>query len=135
MAFICIPIDIFVPMGIIVLENIRVYAYHGCLKEETKIGSDYRVDLEVSADLKTSAISDNLDDTVDYVFLNKVVVEEMAIPSKLLEHVAKRILDRIFHENAHVAEVTVSVSKINPPIGGDVQMVTVKLTEKRKNLK
>ncbi len=120
-------------MGIIILENIRVYAYHGCLKEETKIGSDYRVDLEVVADLNTSAASDKLKDTVDYVFLNRVVVEEMAIPSKLLEHVAKRILNRIFNEDSLVDEATVSVSKINPPIGGDVQMVTVKLTEKRKN--
>ena len=83
-------------MGIIKLENIRVTAYHGCLKEETAIGSDYKVDLKVKADLQKSTTSDKLEDTVDYVFLNKVVVEEMATPSALLEHVAKRILDRIF---------------------------------------
>lgn len=64
-------------MGIIKVENIRVYAFHGCLKEETKIGSDYRVDLEVKANLKTSAESDELADTVDYVLLNNIVVEEM----------------------------------------------------------
>ena len=119
-------------MGIIKVENIRVYAYHGCLKEETAIGSDYRVDLEVKADLETSAQTDDLNDTVDYVFLNKVVVEEMAIPSKLLETVAKRILNRIFNEDQMVKKASVSVSKINPPIGGDVEMVTIKLTEKRK---
>ncbi len=119
-------------MGIIKVENIRVYAYHGCLKEETTIGSDYRVDLEVGADLETSAQSDDLNDTVDYVFLNKVVVEEMAIPSKLLETVAKRILNRIFNEDKMVKKASISVSKINPPIGGDVEMVTIKLTEKRK---
>lgn len=119
-------------MGIIKVENIRVYAYHGCLKEETAIGSDYRVDLEVKVDLETSAQTDDLNDTVDYVFLNKVVVEEMAIPSKLLETVAKRILNRIFNEDQMVKKASVSVSKINPPIGGDVEMVTIKLTEKRK---
>ena len=119
-------------MGIIKVENIRVYAYHGCLKEETAIGSDYRVDLEVKANLETSAQTDDLNDTVDYVFLNKVVVEEMAIPSKLLETVAKRILNRIFNEDQMVKKASVSVSKINPPIGGDVEMVTIKLTEKRK---
>ena len=62
-------------MGIIKVESIRVYAYHGCLKEETIIGSDYRVDLEVEADLKTSSQSDDLNDTVDYVFLNQVVTD------------------------------------------------------------
>ncbi len=114
-------------MGQIKVENIRVYAYHGCLNEETKIGSDYIVNLEVNADLKTSAQSDELNDTVDYVFLNKVVREEMAIPSKLLETVAQRILDRVFNESSMVTKANVSVSKINPPIGGDVEKVTVKL--------
>ncbi|WP_248724567.1 dihydroneopterin aldolase [Seonamhaeicola sp. ML3] len=119
-------------MGTIRVENIRVYAYHGCLKEETKTGSDYRVDLEVKADLLTSAKSDDLMDTVDYVFLNKIIKEEMAIASKLLETVAKRILDRIFSEDNMVKKATVWVSKINPPIGGDVEAVTIKMTDRRK---
>lgn len=120
-------------MGIIHLENIRVYAYHGCLPEETKIGSDYRVDITVEASLGYSAKTDELSDTVDYVFLNRVVIEEMKIPSKLLETVAQRILNRILTEDEKVSKVTVSVSKINPPIGGDVAQVTVKMTETRKN--
>jgi len=120
-------------MGIIKVENIRVFAHHGCLKEETKIGSDYRVDLQVKANLQTSAKSDSLSDTVDYVFLNKIVREEMLIPSYLLETVAKRILKRIFNEDKHVSKATIKVSKLNPPIGGDVEMVTIKMTEKRKN--
>jgi len=119
-------------MGIIRVENIRLFAHHGCLTEETKIGSDYRVDLEVKTNLKTSAKTDELSDTVDYVFLNKVVREEMAQPSKLLETVAQRILNRIFSEDQMVTKAAVSVSKINPPIGGDVEMVTIKMTEKRK---
>ncbi len=120
-------------MGIIKVENIRVFAFHGCLKEETKIGSDYRVDLEVKANLKTASISDKLNDTIDYVLLNKIVKEEMSIPSKLIETVGKRILNRVFLESNLVTKVIISISKINPPIGGDVEMVTIKLTEKRKN--
>ena len=120
-------------MGSIKVENIRVYAYHGCLKEETKIGSDYRVDLLVKSDLEMSSETDDLNDTVDYVLLNRIVKEEMNIPSKLLESVAKRILNRIFIESDLVTKATISVSKINPPIGGDVGLVTIKMTEKRKN--
>ena len=119
-------------MGIIKVENIRVFAFHGCLKEETKIGSDYRVDLEVKADLQTSAKTDLLSNTVDYVFLNKIIREEMHKPSHLLETVAKRILNRVFLESDLVLKAAVSVSKLNPPIGGDVEMVTIKMTEKRK---
>ena len=119
-------------MGIIKVENIRVFAHHGCLKEETKIGSDYRVDLKVKADLQESAKTDKLLDTVDYVFLNRIIKEEMAIPSQLLETVAKRILNRIFNEDKLVTKATVWVSKLNPPIGGDVERVTIKMTDKRK---
>lgn len=119
-------------MGIVKVENIRVFAHHGCLKEETVIGSDYRVDVEVKANLMPSARSDALKDTVDYVLLNKIVKEEMKMPSKLLETVAQRILNRIIKEEGLVSKATVEISKINPPIGGDVERVTIKMTQKRK---
>lgn len=118
-------------MGEILLQNIKVYSYHGCLVEEKKIGSDYRVDLKIKADLSTSSLSDKLADTVDYVHLNRIVKEEMAIRSKLLEHVAERIIDRIIKELELVEKVIIKVSKINPPIGGNVEMVTIKRMKKR----
>ena len=118
-------------MGKIILKDIKVYGYHGCLIEEGQIGSDYHINLKVKANLKPSSISDELTDTVDYVHLNNIVKEEMAIRAKLLETVAKRILDRIFKELPMVKKATVSVSKINPPIGGDVKMVSIKISRKK----
>ena len=118
-------------VGIIKLKNIKIYAYHGCLVEEKKIGSDYRVDLKIKADLTQSAASDRLVDTVDYVHLNHIVKEEMAIRSKLLEHAAERILVRILKELPLVEKATVDVSKINPPIGGNVEMVTITRSKNR----
>lgn len=119
-------------MGTITLKNIRTYSYHGCLIEEGKIGSDYSVDLEIKTDLKKSCLSDDLKDTVDYVVLNKIVVEEMAIRSHLLEHVGQRIITRIFKEIPTIARILLAVSKLNPPIGGDVEAVTITLEESRK---
>jgi len=118
-------------MGTIKLQNIRTFSFHGCLLEEGKIGSDYRVDLEVKCDLRKSAISDELHDTVDYVLLNQIVVEEMDIRSKLLEHVANRIITRIFREIPEVSRILLAVSKLNPPIGGDVEAVTIEMEEYR----
>ena len=118
-------------MGTIKLQNIRTFSFHGCLEEEAKIGSDYRVDLEVKTDLRKSAISDELHDTVDYVLLNRIVVEEMDIRSKLLEHVAHRIITRIFREIPEVSRILLAVSKLNPPIGGDVEAVTIEMEEYR----
>lgn len=118
-------------MGIVRVTNSKVYAYHGCLVEESKIGSEYRVDLAVKADLQPSAKSDDLQETVDYVHLNKIIREEMAIRAALLEHVAQRILDRVLAEISIVEEATIEVSKINPPIGGNVEMVTIEMTSKR----
>ena len=118
-------------MGIIKLKNIRTYSSHGCLIEEGKIGSDYTVNLEVKTDLRKSSTSDDLKDTVDYVLLNRIVVEEMAIRSDLLEHVARRIITRIFEEIPEVSRIIVAVSKLNPPIGGDVEAVTIEMEEYR----
>ena len=112
-------------MHTISLENIRLYAYHGCLSEETVIGSDYRVDVEVEGPLDKAANSDELADTADYVTIHRIVEEEMGIPSKLLEHVASRIAVRILDEIPVVEKGKVKVSKINPPIGGDVASVSV----------
>jgi 7,8-dihydroneopterin aldolase/epimerase/oxygenase len=118
-------------MGIIKVNNIKLYAYHGCLDEEAKIGSWYRVDVEVKANLKKSSKTDELSDTVDYVHLNHIVKEEMQIRSKLLEEVAQRILDRFFNEIKMLRKATVAVSKINPPIGGNVEEVVIVLSKKR----
>ena len=118
-------------MGIIQVNNIKLYAFHGCLDEEAKIGSEYSVDIEIKANLKKSSRTDELADTVDYVHLNLIVKEEMAIRSKLLEEVAQRILDRIFKEISREKKAKVSVAKINPPIGGNVEEVVIILTEKR----
>lgn len=120
-------------MGEVKVENIRVYAYHGCLSEETTIGGDYRVDIKVKANLNKAALSDNLSDTVDYVHINQIVKAEMKVPAKLLEHVARRIISRIFHEIEMVQFAKVAVSKINPPISGDVEAVTIILSQKRSD--
>ena len=118
-------------MGKIQVNNIKLYANHGCLNEEALIGSWYRVDIEVDVDLTKSSVSDDLEDTVDYVHLNHIVKEEMSVRSKLLEEVAKRILDRFFLELKMIKSATVRVAKINPPIGGNVQEVVIILTKER----
>jgi len=118
-------------MGKIQVNNIKLYAYHGCLEEEAKIGSWYRVDVEVDADLTKSSKTDELSDTVDYVHLNYIVKQEMSVRSKLLEEVAQRILDRFFKEISMIEKAQVSVSKINPPIGGNVQEVVIILSKER----
>ena len=118
-------------MGIIKLKNIRTFSFHGCLAEEAKIGSEYSVDLEIKTDLRKSAASDLLADTVDYVLLNRIVVDEMAIRSNLLEHVAHRIIKSVFDQIAAVSRITLSVSKLNPPLGGDVEAVTITMEEYR----
>ena len=116
-------------MGQIYLENIRTYSHHGCMKEETIIGSEYRIDLWVDADLTIASSSDDLKDAPDYVVLHKIIVDEMKIPSRLLEHAAQRIINRIKSTFTGLDLIRVRVSKINPPIGGDVQSVSLLLEE------
>ncbi|MGB0527799.1 MAG: dihydroneopterin aldolase [Flavobacteriaceae bacterium] len=118
-------------MGIIRVNNIRLYAYHGCMAEEAIVGSDYRVDVCVHADLEKAALSDDLEDTVDYVRLREIVEAQMKQRAKLLEVVAKRIVEAYFAEFQKLSFASVCIAKINPPIQGDVESVSVTYEKSR----
>lgn len=113
------------------LENIRIFAHHGCLDEEGIIGSDYRVDLLLSTSFAETQTTDSIEHTIDYVSLNAIVKQEMAKRSKLLEHVAYRIIDCI-ESQFPIESIRVRIAKLNPPIEGDVASVAI-LIEKNCN--
>ena len=112
-------------MNIININNIKLYAYHGCLEEEAKIGSNYIVDVSIETDFSEAAKTDDLSKTIDYVEVYEIVKKEMAIRSKLIEHVAKRIQDHLFSKFKTASKIKVQVTKINPPMNGDVGIVSV----------
>jgi len=109
------------------VNGIQLYAFHGCLEEEARIGGKYQVDVEILTDFTEAALMDDLTKTVDYVVVNKIVAEEMAVRSKLIEHVGLRILKRLQTEILHPASYRVRIVKFSPPINGDVLNVTVEL--------
>jgi 7,8-dihydroneopterin aldolase/epimerase/oxygenase len=112
-------------MSKILVNGIRVYAYHGCLPEEAKIGGEYVVDVVIDMDFSKAAANDELADTVDYCVVYDVVKAEMAIRSKLIEHVAQRILIALRKSYPAVNLFSVKVAKINPPMNGAVDNVAV----------
>ena len=105
--------------------GINLYAYHGCLEEETKIGGNYVVDVSLKTKTSTALKTDKLNETIDYIDINLIVKEEMSIPSKLIEHVAQRILLRIKNELCSVEKTKVKITKLSPPINGNVKSVSV----------
>ncbi len=115
-------------MGIIRVRNIECYAYHGCLEEEGRIGQKYLIDVELRLDFSEAAQTDNLSKTIDYCDVNSIVKQEMSVRSKLIEHVGQRILDR-FHEEFRTLEAAqIEIKKLNPPIEGNVEYVSVVLS-------
>jgi dihydroneopterin aldolase len=107
------------------VNGIKLYAFHGCLEEEARIGGHYVVDVTILTDFSLAAETDDLSKTVDYVAVNAIVKEEMAIRSKLIEHVGQRIFSRIKNEMKGVSELSVKITKISPPINGDVSNVAI----------
>ena len=107
------------------INGIKLYAFHGCLPEEGKIGGYYLVDVHLQTNFTEASETDELSKTVDYVIINKIVAEEMAVRSKLIEHVGKRIVDRIRKEVKNILKLRVKVTKICPPINGDVENVAI----------
>jgi dihydroneopterin aldolase len=107
------------------LETIQLYAYHGCLHEEALIGSNYTVDVLMETDFTEAALSDDLSKTIDYCTVFNVVKEEMAIRANLLENVAFRIIERLKKELQNLHKVTLTVTKLNPPMNGNVKGVSI----------
>ena len=118
-----------IEQNIIELVNMEFYAYHGCFREEQIIGNKFTVTLTVETDLSIPAESDELSDAVNYQELYKLVKKEMEITSKLLEHVAKRIVVSIHQSFPAIKKINVSISKLNPPVGGKVEASRVVLTK------
>ena len=111
------------------VSGINIYAFHGCLEEEARIGGNYIVDVYLETDFTQAGLKDELSLTVDYVNVNKIVASEMAIRSNLIEHVGQRIFTRIKKEVLFVEYLRIKIIKICPPINGDVENVAIIIEE------
>ena len=116
-------------MGLIAIEGIQIYAYHGYYAEEQVLGNYYLVDVYVGVNTKSVVKSDNLADTVNYETIYYIVKVEMNKKAKLLETVAQKIVNRIKSIFENVETLKVRISKLNPPLGGTVARTFVEFEE------
>ena len=112
-------------MGIIRIEEMEFYSFHGHFKEEQIVGNKFLVDLTIETDMDQAKDSDNLKDAVNYQKAYEIVKLQMGEKSHLLEHIAGRILDALYSELEGIKKATVKVSKMNPPMGGKIGSVSV----------
>lgn len=103
----------------IYLRNVRFHAFHGVLPQEGIVGNDYLVNLVLDYDFSSAMQTDDLQGTLNYAEVYLKVREEMAVPSKLLEHVAGRIAYRLFSDFPEIQKLQLSITKVNPPMGAD----------------
>ncbi len=115
-------------MSVISIEGMEFFAYHGCFKEEQVIGTKFLIDLFLETDTTEAEKTDNLHDTVNYQLVYQLVKKEMETTSKLLEHVGRRVLDRIQKEFPEVTHARIKIRKLNPPLGGKMDFVSLELT-------
>lgn len=103
----------------IYLRNVRFHAFHGVLPQEGIVGNDYLVNLVLDYDFSSAMKTDDLQGTLNYAEVYQKVREEMAVPSKLLEHVAGRIAHRLFSDFPEIQKLQLSITKVNPPMEAD----------------
>ena len=118
-------------MGLIRIEKMEFYSFHGCYEEERIVGNRFIVDLELETDCSAACRSDNIRDTLNYQSAYDLVKSEMKSKSYLLEHIACRILDRLFSEFPQLDRAKVKVAKLNPPMGGKIGAVSVEMERLR----
>lgn len=107
------------------VTGIKLYAFHGCMDEEARIGGNYIVDVYLETDFSEAALNDELSKTIDYVQINAIVTTEMAIRSKLIEHVGQRIWTRLTNEINGIIYLKLKIRKLIPPINGNVDEVAI----------
>jgi 7,8-dihydroneopterin aldolase/epimerase/oxygenase len=115
-------------MGLIEIEGMEFYAYHGHFKEEQVVGNKFLVNISIETDCTKAGWSDNLGDALDYQKVYTLIKEEMDKKSFLLENICARILDKLYLQFNSINKATIKVSKINPPMGGQIKKVSVTLT-------
>jgi len=120
-------------MSKIILENMEFHAYHGCLEHEKALGNTFIVSLHMEIDTSQAGITDELCDTLNYQLVYDVVKREMEIPSKLIEHIGQRIVENVSSSFPQIAALTLKLSKLNPPLGGKVNAVSIEIEKKPTN--
>ncbi len=118
-------------MSKISLKNMEFHAFHGCLVHEKLLGNTFIVSICIELDTQLAGETDNLEHTLNYQLVYDEVKKQIEIPSKLLEHIGQRILDRIFDAFPKIQSLDIQLSKLNPPLGGKVEQVTIELSRKR----
>ncbi len=118
-------------MAFIDIDNMEFYAFHGCFAEESEIGTRFRVNLRYEVDTSRAQLSDNINDTISYMDVYQTVKNQMMQSSHLLEHVAERIASAVLEEYQPVTAVSVKVTKLNPPLGGQIAGVSVSISKQR----
>ena len=111
----------------ITLHEMRFYAYHGVFAQEQRVGNHFIVELTFWADIAESLHRDELEETISYADVYEVIKAEMAIPSRLLEHVVGRISERLFATFPRMQRIALTLSKCNPPFPGEVHSAAVTL--------
>lgn len=111
----------------IFLENVIFYAYHGVAPQETTIGNTFIINLTIKGNFSKSIETDDVTDTANYANIYEAVKQEMSIPSKLLEHVCGRIINRLFESFQAIEEIKIKLSKVNPPMGADIDCAGVEI--------
>ena len=115
----------------IILKDLRFYAYHGVGAQETQVGNEFVLDLRLRMDWARAIRSDDVNDTLSYAEVYEAVKDEMARPSRLLEHVAGRIARRLFQDFSSLEEIELRLVKRNPPMGADIEGAGVELRVQR----
>lgn len=116
----------------IFIEGMKFYAHHGCFTEERTIGTWFVVDLYLYADTTGAQRTDDLEATINYAEVYGKVKSEMAVSSKLMEHVAGRIADRILRDYPEVEKLRIRLKKLNPPLGEKIEASGVEFCRTRK---
>jgi 7,8-dihydroneopterin aldolase/epimerase/oxygenase len=118
-------------MSKIILENMEFHSYHGVMEHEKTLGNTFLVTVIMEVNTDKAAFTDHLEDTVNYQLIYQTIKKQMDVPSNLIEHVTERILDKLMNKFPRILHLNIKLSKMNPPLGGKVEKVSISMEKSR----
>mgnify|MGYP002624076647 CR=1 FL=1 len=119
-------------MDKITIKSLTLYAYHGVNPEEKENGQKFILDVTYYLDLSAACQSDNLDDTVSYAQVVKIIRKVFCEQSyDLIERAAQVVCDALFEAFDKIEKIEITLQKPDAPVRAEFDYMAVTLQRER----
>lgn len=114
-------------MNEISIKGAQFFAYHGFYPYEQITGNEFEVDVIIHTN--SSDIADDLEQTVDYEKIYRLLENQMEHTAALMETVIYRFIKDAKQAFPQISHITMSMKKMNPIPGAQLHHTEITINQ------